>query len=66
MMSLLEQAIKISPKERVVLAELILASIDSESEEINKAWVDEVQNRIKSVSEGKSVLLDFNELYARD
>ena len=65
-MSLLEQAIKIPPKERVVLAELILASIDSESEEINKAWVDEVQIRIKSVSDGKSVLLDFDELYAQD
>ncbi len=65
-MSLLEQAKKIPPKERVVLAELILASIDSENEKINEAWVDEVQNRMKSVSDGHSKLLDFNELYAQD
>ncbi len=65
-MSLLEQAIKISPKERVVLAELILASIDNESEAINKIWLDEVQNRMKTVSDGKTSLLDFNELYAQD
>ena len=65
-MNLLEQAIKIPPKERVVLAELILASIDSESKEINKAWVDEVQNRIKSVANGQSKLLDFDKLYAQD
>lgn len=65
-MSLLEQAIKIPPKERVALAESILASIDNESDEINKMWVDEVQNRIKSVADGKSKLLDFNELYAKD
>ncbi len=65
-MNLLEQAIKIPPKERVALAELILASIDNENEKINKAWVDEVQKRMKSVSDGQSALLDFNKLYAQD
>ncbi len=65
-MSLLEQAIKKTPQERVILAEMILASIDYEVDEINKAWVDEVQNRIQSVADGQSELLDFNKLYAQD
>ncbi|VAW35105.1 hypothetical protein MNBD_GAMMA01-622 [hydrothermal vent metagenome] len=65
-MRLLEQAIKMPPKERVELAQMILASIDNETDEINKIWVDEVQNRIKLVADGKSKLLDFNELYAQD
>jgi hypothetical protein len=65
-MNLLEQAIKIPPKERVALAELILESIDCESDEVNKAWVDEVQKRIQSVADGQSELLDFDKLYAQD
>jgi len=39
------------PGERVVFAELILASIDHEEEEVRK--------RIEGVSQGKAELLDF-------
>jgi hypothetical protein len=40
---LLEEALKMSPNERVEFAELILASIDHEHEEIRQAWVAEVE-----------------------
>ncbi len=51
------------PNERVELAELILASIDYEGEEIRKAWRAEVRDRISAVREGRARLLDFQELY---
>lgn len=60
---LLEKALEMPANERIVLAELILASIDYEDEEIRQSWLVEIDNRIKAVNEGKSKLLDFERLY---
>lgn len=59
----LEEALKMPPSERVALAELILASIDHEEEEIRQTWIAEVQDRMKAVREGRAKLLDFQDLY---
>ena len=64
--ALLEKALEISPNERVVPAELILASIDHEEDEIRELWLSEVKDRIKAVNEGKAKLLDFERLYNED
>jgi len=61
--ALLEKALEMTPNERVVLAELILASIDHEENEIRELWLSEVKDRIKAVNEGKAKLLDFERLY---
>jgi len=45
--------------ERVEFAELILASIDHEHEEIRQAWVAEVEDRMTAVREGSARLLDL-------
>jgi len=63
---LFDEAMKIPPRERVAFAELMLASIDHEDEEIKTLWVSEVKGRMKSVQNGTSTLLDFNQLYAKD
>jgi len=64
--NLLDEAIKIPPKERVSLAEKILASIDYEDNKTKTAWISEVKDRIESVEKGKSKLLDFNQYYVED
>lgn len=64
--ALLEKALEMSPNERVVLAELILSSIDHEEDEIRELWLSEVKDRIKAVNEGKAKLLDFERLYNED
>jgi len=64
--NLLDEAIKIPPKERVSLAEQILASIDYEDNKTKTAWISEVKDRIESVEKGKSKLLDFNQYYVED
>jgi len=51
------------PNERVELAEMILASIDHENEEIRQAWVAEVEDRMTAVREGKARLIDLQYLY---
>ena len=64
--ALLEKALKMSRNERVVFAELILASIDHEEDEIRELWLSEVKDRIKAVNKGKAKLLDFEILYNED
>lgn len=64
--ALLEKALEKSPNERVVLAELILSSIDHEEDEIRELWLSEVKDRIKAVNEGKAKLLNFERLYNED
>ncbi|NTU50394.1 MAG: addiction module protein [Desulfobulbaceae bacterium] len=60
---LFEKALEMPPSERVAFAELILASIDDEEEEVRQAWLSEVKNRMNAVKEGKAGLLDFESLY---
>jgi len=60
---LLEEALKMPPNERVELAELILASIDYEHEEVRDAWIAEVRDRMVAVREGKAKLLDLQDIY---
>jgi putative addiction module component (TIGR02574 family) len=64
--TLLEKALEMPPNERVVLAEMILASIDYEDDKIRRSWIAEVSNRIKAVNEGRAKLLDFESLYDED
>lgn len=60
---LINKAIELPPIQRVELAELLLASIDYEEDEIRDAWVGEVNERMKAVNDGSSTLLDFDALW---
>lgn len=60
---LFERALKMSPNERLTFAELILASLEQEEDEVRTAWIAEVKDRMKAVNEGRAKLLDFEALY---
>jgi hypothetical protein len=60
---LLDQVLLMPPAERVTFAEIILASIDHEDDEIKKSWLNEVKDRMQSVEDGKSGLIDFESLF---
>ena len=62
----LEKALEMPPNERLTFAELILASIDYEEEEIRQFWIKEVNDRMKAFKEGRARLLDFEGLYDAD
>lgn len=64
--TLLEKALEMPPNERLTFAELILASIDYEEDEIRQAWILEVNDRMKAFNEGRARLLDFEDLYHED
>jgi hypothetical protein len=60
---LFQEALKMPPNERLTFAELILESLEYEEDEIRHKWIDEVNDRIKAVKEGRAKLLDFESLY---
>ena len=64
--ALLEKALEMPPNERLTFAELILASIDHEEDEIRQSWIVEVNDRMKAFNEGRARLLDFEGLYYGD
>ena len=64
--TLLDEAMGMSPKERVVFAELILQSIDYEEKEIREIWLMEVKDRMTAVNEGNAKLIDFEARYSED
>jgi hypothetical protein len=59
---LFEKTLMMPPNERLAFAELVLASLEHEDKEISTAWVNEVNDRIKAVNEGRSNLLDIEAL----
>jgi hypothetical protein len=60
---LFEKALQMPPNDRLTFAELILASIDFEEENIRNEWIQEVHDRMKATIEGRANLLDFERLY---
>ncbi len=63
---LLKKSLEMPPSERVAFSEMILASIEQENDDVRKSWITEVKQRMKLVSEGKSQLLDFEDLFSED
>ena len=61
--NIFKEVLKMPPNERLIFAELILASLESENEEVREEWIAEVNRRIASVKNGKSTLLDFDSFY---
>lgn len=64
--AILEQALALPDDEKVFIAEKLLSSVTTEDKTFRDAWLDEVKNRMKSVNEGTSKLLDFGQLYYED
>ena len=64
--ALFAKALEMPPNERLTFAELILASLDYEEDEIRQEWIKEVNDRMRAVKEGRARLLDFESLYYED
>ena len=62
--SIFEDAQKLAPAEREELAELLLATIDSDPE-IDKAWIAEFEDRIAAVDRGEMTLRPAAEVFAK-
>ncbi len=64
--TILNNALAMPIDERMAFAELILASVEIEENEVTQARRDEVNARIQAVNDGNANLLDFESLYSED
>jgi len=64
--SLLDEALKMPPNQRIEFAQLIMASIDCEDDTIRKLWLDEVKDRRQAAKDELAKLFDFDNLYHED
>lgn len=68
--AIVEEARKLTPQERLELFDLLEAIFvgdegDGTPEEVEAAWLKEVEERIAGVERGESVLVDYEEVMAR-
>ena len=50
---IIENALKLSPPEKLIVIESILKSLDEPDAEIEKIWLEEAEKRLKAYREGK-------------
>ena len=56
---ILSAALSLSPNERAMLADHLLASLDAPNQkEIDAAWAEEAERRMREIDEGKVELID--------
>lgn len=67
--AIVEEARKLSPEERVELLELLEVEFpggsDGTPEEIEAAWLEEVERRIAAAERGETTFVDAEEVLAR-
>jgi putative addiction module component (TIGR02574 family) len=61
---ILEGALTLPEEERLYLAEALKESVEpvESQEEVDAAWRDEIERRLKSIEDGTAVLLDGDEV----
>jgi putative addiction module component (TIGR02574 family) len=59
---LYQQANQLSPLEKLKLAELLLADLDTPDAEIDAIWRDEANNRWQAYQAGKLKTVSYNEV----
>jgi putative addiction module component (TIGR02574 family) len=63
---ILRAALSLSPGERAMLADHLLASLDGPNQkEIDAAWAEEAERRMREIDEGKVELIDGELVMAR-
>jgi hypothetical protein len=68
--AIIEEARKLSPQERVELVDLLEAEFAGEEsegppEEIEAAWLEEVERRVAAAERGETAFVDAKEVLAR-
>ena len=63
---ILSAALSLSPNERAMLADHLLASLDGpDQKKIDAAWAEEAERRMREIDEGKVELIDGESVTAR-
>ncbi|MGB9498733.1 MAG: addiction module protein [Dissulfuribacterales bacterium] len=61
--SLLKKALHLKPKERFLLIDELIRSIDEPNKKIDEMWVKEASRRLQAHREGKTKGIPFKEVF---
>lgn len=63
---ILAEALQISPQDRAQIAERLIASLETDIDlDVETAWQQEVQQRLRAVENGEVTLLSWEEVRAK-
>jgi putative addiction module component (TIGR02574 family) len=62
---ILEDVMKLSPKERAILADQILSSLDQPDEYIDTLWRKEVEDRVLAFKKGQTKAISLKEVLSK-
>ena len=64
--AILEEALKLPSKERAAVAEQLIQSLDPIQEtEVEEAWQQEIQRRLKDIEKGEATTIPWEEVQDR-
>lgn len=62
---IIENALKLSPPEKLLIVESILKSLDEPDKEIENIWLDEAEKRLKAYREGKLEGIPMEDIFKK-
>jgi putative addiction module component (TIGR02574 family) len=60
---ILEEALQLDPKERYLVVESLLQSLDKPDETIDTIWADEAQKRLQNYRDNKVKTIPFEQVF---
>jgi putative addiction module component (TIGR02574 family) len=60
---LLQKALKLNPKDRIILLEGLIESLDEPDKTIDEIWTEEAEKRLKAYRDGKIKGVNYKEVF---
>ena len=60
---LLQKALELNPKDRIILLEGLIESLDEPDKTIDEIWTEEAEKRLKAYRDGKIKGVNYNEVF---
>ena len=60
---ILQEALQLDPKERYMVVESLLESLDKPDEEIDKIWANEAEKRLQDYTQNKVETIPYNQIF---
>ncbi len=62
-LQILQEALQLNPKERYILIEGLLESLDKPDESVDSVWADEAEHRLQNYRDNKIKTIPFEEVF---
>jgi putative addiction module component (TIGR02574 family) len=61
--TIIDKALKLKPAEKFIVIEALIKSLDTPDPNIEIAWADEAESRLKAYKEGKLEVISFEDMF---